>query len=139
MRYAALTIILRGIMRDCQIFFCGISEFRSPMSASFNNFFAFVILFLFSLSSCYSESYFKGNNAFSYSWLTFQIFSRNSKDGVDPVQYGDIVAFRYPYYYTYYWMYFSGSKLYARSCSYSSKYSCAAKNTYTGFQIFKQL
>ncbi|KAK3754939.1 hypothetical protein QZH41_019356 [Actinostola sp. cb2023] len=88
---------------------------------------------------CVGENAFKGNNAFAYSYLTFQIFSRKSVDGVDPVQYGDTVAFRYPYYYTHYWLYFSGSYLYARSCSYSGKYSCAAKNNRFGFQIFKKL
>ncbi|XP_020898961.1 uncharacterized protein LOC110237687 isoform X1 [Exaiptasia diaphana] len=89
--------------------------------------------------TCVSESYFKGNNAFIYSYLTFQIFSRYAKDGIDPVQYGDIVAFRYPYYYSHYWLYFSGSYLYARSCSHSYKTNCARKNSLFGFQIFKKL
>ncbi|XP_031568175.1 uncharacterized protein LOC116302906 isoform X2 [Actinia tenebrosa] len=90
-------------------------------------------------ATCVSESYFKGNNAFVYSFLTFQIFSRNSVDGQDPIQYGDTVGFRYPYYNPSYWLYFSGSYLYARSCSSNTKTSCAYKGNLFGFQIFKPL
>ncbi|XP_032220593.2 uncharacterized protein LOC116603474 [Nematostella vectensis] len=85
-----------------------------------------------------SESYFKGNNWFGYSYAIFQIFSRRSVDGT-PVQYGDIVGFRYPYYYAYDWLYYNGGYWYARSCSYNNKNSCARTNYPTGFQIFKYL
>ncbi|XP_032220566.2 uncharacterized protein LOC116603461 [Nematostella vectensis] len=84
------------------------------------------------------DSAFQGNNWFAYSYAIFQIFSRQSVDGT-PVQYGDIVGFRYPYVYAYSWLYYSGGYWYARSCSYNNKYSCANTNSYTGFKIFKPL
>ncbi|XP_068747943.1 uncharacterized protein [Montipora capricornis] len=81
---------------------------------------------------------FVGNLWLSYSHAVFQIFSRNAMDGT-PVQYGDIVGFKYPYGGNSYWLYRSSSYFYARSCSSSSKSSCAAQNTVTGFKIFKKL
>ncbi|XP_032220567.2 uncharacterized protein LOC116603462 [Nematostella vectensis] len=84
------------------------------------------------------DSAFQGNNWFGYSYAIFQIFSRRSVDGT-PVQYGDIVGFRYPYYYAYTWLYYNGGYWYARSCSYNNKYSCVRTNSPTGFQIFKPL
>ncbi|KAK2553748.1 hypothetical protein P5673_024978 [Acropora cervicornis] len=85
-----------------------------------------------------TTSSFKGNAWLTYSYATFQIFARNAVDGT-PLQYGDLVAFKYPYggrsrwlsYYSYYY--------YARDCSANSKSSCARQNTYTGFKIFKKL
>lgn len=79
-----------------------------------------------------------GNSWLSNNWFTFQIFSRNAVDGT-PVQYGDIVGFKYPYssysaWLTYYNGYYS-----PRSCSNYVKTSCAAQNNPSGFQIFKQL
>lgn len=81
---------------------------------------------------------FVGNLWLSYSYAVFQIFSRNAVDGT-PVQYGDIVAFKYPFAGGSYWLYRYSSYFYARSCSYSSKSSCATQNTVTGFKIFKKL
>lgn len=80
----------------------------------------------------------KGNNWLSYYYTTFQIYSRNAVDGT-PVQYGDIVAFKYPYGSNTAWLYRSGGYFYSNSCSYTSKSSCARENSVTGFQIFKQL
>lgn len=80
----------------------------------------------------------KGNNWLSYYYAVFQIFSRNAVDGT-PVQYGDIVAFKYPYGGYNRWLYRYSSRFYARSCSSTNKYSCATQNTTTGFKIFKKL
>ena len=80
----------------------------------------------------------KGNNWFGYSWTVFQIFSRNAVDGT-PVQYGDIVGLRYPFDGYTAWIKSSGSYFYSKSCNYYRKTACAAVNTATGFQIFKQL
>ncbi|XP_048584914.1 uncharacterized protein LOC125567923 [Nematostella vectensis] len=85
-----------------------------------------------------SDTAFKGNNWFAYSYAIFQIFSRRSVDGT-PVQYGDIVGSRYPYVYADRWLYYYSGYWYARSCSYNSKYSCARENSPTGFQIFKPM
>ncbi|XP_020609048.1 uncharacterized protein LOC110047633 isoform X2 [Orbicella faveolata] len=79
-----------------------------------------------------------GNTWFSYNYVTFQIFSRNAVDGT-PIQYGDIVAFKYPYAFNSAWLYYYSSRFYPRSCSTNSKSSCAAENTTTGFRIFKKL
>ncbi|XP_067034470.1 uncharacterized protein [Acropora muricata] len=84
-----------------------------------------------------TTSSFTGNAWLTYSYATFQIFSRNAVDGT-PVQFGDIVAFKYPYGATSTWLYYS-SYFYARSCSSNNKYSCATQNTSTGFKIFKKL
>lgn len=80
----------------------------------------------------------KGNSWLYYYYSTFQIFSRNAVDGT-PVQYGDIVGFKYPYCAYNTWLYRSSSYFYPKGCSSTSKSSCAAANTGTGFQIFKQL
>lgn len=80
----------------------------------------------------------KGNSWLQYYYTTFQIYSRNAVDGT-PVQYGDIVGFKFPFGSYSAWLYRSGSYFYSKSCSYYNKASCAAVNTYTGFQIFKQL
>ena len=79
-----------------------------------------------------------GNNWLAYSYTTFKIYSRNALDGT-PVHYGDIVDFKYPYGSQSAWLYRSGSYFYSNNCSSTSKTSCAAANTLTGFQIFKQL
>ncbi|KAL9980280.1 hypothetical protein ACROYT_G008842 [Oculina patagonica] len=79
-----------------------------------------------------------GNNWMYYGYSTFQIFSRNAVDGT-PVQYGDIVGLKYPFGGYTAWLKRSGSYFYSNSCSYNNKASCAAVNSYTGFQIFKQL
>lgn len=79
-----------------------------------------------------------GNSWLSYSYTTFMIYSRNAVDGT-PVQYGDIVGFKYPYGSYTAWLYRSGSYFYSNSCSSTSKSSCARENTVTGFQIFKKL
>ena len=79
-----------------------------------------------------------GNNWLAYSYTTFKIYSRNALDGT-PVHYGDIVDFKYPYGSQSAWLYRSGGYFYSKSCSSTSKSSCAAANTLTGFQIFKQL
>ena len=80
----------------------------------------------------------KGNSWLHYYYSTFQIFSRNAVDGT-PVQYGDIVGFKFPYGSHSAWLYRSGGYFYSNSCSTTSKSSCAALNKVTGFQIFKQL
>lgn len=85
-----------------------------------------------------TTSYLRGNNWLNYYYAVFQIFSRNAVDGT-PVQYGDIVAFKYPYGGYNRWLYRYSSYFYARGCSSTSKYSCATKNTVTGFKIFKKL
>lgn len=79
-----------------------------------------------------------GNNWFAYYYVTFQIFSRNAVDGT-PVQYGDIVGFKYPYAFNSAWLYYYSSYFRPRSCSSTSKSSCAAENYTTGFRIFKKL
>ena len=78
------------------------------------------------------------NNWLAYSYTTFIIYSRNAVDGT-PVQHGDIVGFKYPYGSQSAWLYRSSSYFYSNNCSSTSKTSCAAANTATGFQIFKQL
>lgn len=85
-----------------------------------------------------TTSFFKGNNWLSYYYAVFQIFSRNAVDGT-PVQYGDIVAFKYPYGGYDRWLYRYSSYFYSRGCSGTNKYSCATTNTVTGFKIFKKL
>lgn len=79
-----------------------------------------------------------GNNWFRHSWLNFQIFSRDAVDG-SPLQYGDVVGFKYPYAGSSAWLYYYGSRFYARSCSYYDKAACAKENAPTGFRIFKKL
>lgn len=85
-----------------------------------------------------TTSSFTGNAWLSYYYATFQIFARNAVDGT-PVQYGDTVAFKYPFGGSSTWLYRYSSYFYARSCSSTNKYSCATQNTYTGFKIFKKL
>ncbi|XP_027042618.1 uncharacterized protein LOC113670643 [Pocillopora damicornis] len=79
-----------------------------------------------------------GNNWFYYNYVTFQIFSKYATDGT-PVQYGDVVAFKYPYAYNSAWLYYYSRYFYPRSCSSNSKSSCATENRTTGFKIFKKL
>ena len=85
-----------------------------------------------------TTSSFKGNAWLSYSHTTFQIFARNAVDGT-PLQYGDIVGFKYPYGGRMRWLYYYSYYFYARDCSVNSKYTCANQNTNTGFKIFKKL
>ena len=96
-----------------------------------------VAVFLF-FSFSRTTSSMIGNNWLVYYYTTFQIFSRQAVDGT-PVQYGDVVAFKYPYGGYTAWLKRAGSFFYSNSCSSLSKMSCAAVNTLTGFQIFKQL
>jgi len=79
----------------------------------------------------------KENNWLKYSYATFQIFSKDAEDG-DPVEYGDVVGLKFPYSSNSAWLSYYSSYFYPRSCSSSSKTSCAAENTYTGFRIFKK-
>ncbi|CAH3140286.1 unnamed protein product [Porites lobata] len=79
-----------------------------------------------------------GNNWLKYNYATFQLYSRYAVDGT-PVQYGDVVGLKYPYYTSSTWLMRYGSYYRPRSCSSSSKTSCARENTYTGFRIFKKL
>ena len=79
-----------------------------------------------------------GNNWLSYSYVTFEIYSKNDVDG-RPVQYGDVVGLKYPYSSNSAWLTYYNSYFYPRSCSSNSKTSCAAENTHTGFKIFKKL
>ena len=79
-----------------------------------------------------------GNNWLSYSYVTFEIYSKNDVDG-RPVQYGDVVGLKYPYSSNSAWLTNYNYRFYPRSCSNSSKTSCAAENTHTGFKIFKKL
>ncbi|XP_068679459.1 uncharacterized protein [Montipora foliosa] len=83
---------------------------------------------------------FTGNNWMNYYYAVFQIFSRNAVDGT-PVQYGDIVGFKYPFGGSSSWLKrsTSDSKFYSLSCHSTNKYSCATQNTVTGFKIFKKL
>ncbi|KAL9966202.1 hypothetical protein ACROYT_G024241 [Oculina patagonica] len=74
----------------------------------------------------------------TYSYATFEIYAKNAPDGT-PVQYGDVVGLKFPYSSNSAWLTNSGGKFYPRSCSSSSKSSCAAENTWTGFKIFKKL
>jgi len=73
-----------------------------------------------------------------YSYATFEIYSKNADDGI-PVQYGDVVGLKFPYSSNSAWLTFYSSRFYPRSCSSSSKTSCAKENTFTGFKIFKKL
>jgi len=79
-----------------------------------------------------------GNDWLRYIHFTFQIFSRDAVDG-SPLQYGDVVGFKYPYAGYSAWLYHYGSRFYARNCSYSNKAACAKENAPTGFRIFKKL
>ena len=79
-----------------------------------------------------------GSNWLSYAYATFQMYAKNAVDGT-PVQYGDVVGFKYPYFSRDAWLTQSSSRFYPRSCSSSSKSSCAAENKNTGFVIFKKL
>ncbi|XP_020609342.1 uncharacterized protein LOC110047929 isoform X2 [Orbicella faveolata] len=74
----------------------------------------------------------------SYSYVTFEIYSKNADDG-NPVQYGDVVGLKYPYSSNSAWLTQDSGRFYPRSCSSSSKTSCAAENSNTGFNIFKKL
>ena len=93
-------------------------------------------LFLFILNRITSTI--TGNEWLYYSYATFEIYARNAVDGT-PVQYGDVVGLKYPYYTSSTWLMRYGSYYRPRSCSSSSKTSCARENTYTGFRIFKKL
>ena len=88
--------------------------------------------------SCRVTSSMTGHNWLYYSYATFQLYSRYAPLGT-PVQYGDVVGFKYPYYSNSAWLSYYSSYFYPRSCSSNSKYSCARVNSYTGFQIFKKL
>ena len=79
-----------------------------------------------------------GNNWLIYNYATFQLYSRYAVDGT-PVQYGDVVGLKYPYYSSTYWITYYSSYYRPRSCSSSSKATCARENTFTGFRIFKKL
>ena len=79
-----------------------------------------------------------GNQWLYYSYTTFEIYAKYAVDGT-PLQYGDVVGLKYPYYYSSYWMKLYRGYFRPRSCSSSSKTSCATENTYTGFRIFKKL
>ena len=79
-----------------------------------------------------------GNLWLYYSYATFEIYAKNAVDGT-PVQYGDVVGLKYPYYTSSSWLMWYSSYFRPRSCSSSSKTSCATENTYTGFRIFKKL
>ncbi|XP_068678113.1 uncharacterized protein [Montipora foliosa] len=85
-----------------------------------------------------TTSPFKGNHWLYYYHAVFEIFSRNGEDGT-PLQYGDIVGFKYPFGGSSSWLHRSSSNFYALSCSSSYKWSCATTNTVTGFKIFKKL
>lgn len=80
----------------------------------------------------------KGDHWFRYSWVTFQIFSRNAVDGT-PVQYADVVGFKYMYGGYQDWLYYYSGYFYSRPCSYYYKWNCAKNNSPTGFKIFKKL
>ncbi|EDO47641.1 predicted protein [Nematostella vectensis] len=73
---------------------------------------------------------------FRHSQAIFQIFSRDGEDGT-PVEYGDIVGFRYPYYYADHWLSYKDGHWFAHKCSNKAKSTCAKINSPTGFQIFK--
>ena len=79
-----------------------------------------------------------GSAWLSYSYATFEIYSKNANDG-DPVQYGDVVGFKFPYSSNSAWLTYYSGKIYPRSCSSNSKTACAKENTLTGFKIFKKL
>ena len=93
-------------------------------------------LFLFILNRLTSTM--TGNQWFYYSYATFEIYAKYAVDGT-PLQYGDVVGLKYPYYHSSYWMHLYRSYYRPRSCSSSSKTSCATENTYTGFRILKKL
>jgi len=81
----------------------------------------------------------KGGAWLTYSYATFEIYAKNADDGT-PVQYGDVVGLKYPYSSNSAWLtYDPYGAFYPRTCSSSSKTSCAKDNTNTGFKIFKKL
>ena len=101
---------------------------------NFGILFVFVFVFFFvRLTSSMT-----GSDWLTYSQATFQIFSKNAVEGT-PVQYGDVVGFKYPYSSNSAWFTNYGSRFYPRSCSCCNKSSCAKENTNTGFKIFKKL
>ncbi|XP_028517457.1 uncharacterized protein LOC110247610 isoform X2 [Exaiptasia diaphana] len=77
-----------------------------------------------------------------FGWVQgrFQIFSRNVNDG-HPIQYQDIVGFKYNFQSNGAWLYSTSNKMYARSCSYGyyTKSYCAKMNSGFGFHIYKKL
>ena len=79
-----------------------------------------------------------GDNWLTYSYATFEIYSKNTDDGT-PVQYGDLVGLKYPYSSNSAWLTYYGSYFYPRGCSSNGKASCAKENSWTGFKIFKKL
>ena len=96
----------------------------------------FIYVFLFILNRLTSTM--TGNQWLYYSYATFEIYAKNAVDGT-PLQYGDVVGLKYPYYRSSYWMTYYGSYFRPRSCSSTSKTSCARENSYSGFRIFKKL
>jgi hypothetical protein len=97
------------------------------------NSFCFVLFYRWGLT-------WSGNSWFLRAQATFRIFSRNAIDGRS-VQLGDIVGFKYDFQSNTSWLYSTGSKLYAKSCSNGQylKANCAKINTGFGFQIYKKL
>ena len=79
-----------------------------------------------------------GNNWLYYSYATFEIYAKNVVDET-PLQYGDVVGLKYPYYTSSSWITYYSSYFRPRSCSIRSKTSCAKENSYGGFRIFKEL
>lgn len=95
--------------------------------------------FYFNVSYCYRiKSKIVPNDWLFYGWATFQIYSRYAAEGT-PIQYRDIVAFKYPIGGYTAWLYHYSGRFYSRGCSYYKKAACAAENTTTGFRIFKKL
>ena len=87
---------------------------------------------------CRITSSMTGNDWLTYSYVTFEIYSKTAVDGI-PVQFGDVVGLKYPYSSNSAWLTHYSNRFYPRSCSSNSKTSCAAENTHTGFKIFKKL
>lgn len=79
-----------------------------------------------------------GGSWLYYNYATFQIYSKDATDGT-PIQYRDVVGFKYPFGGYSSWFYYYSGRFYARGCSYYNKASCAAENYTTGFRIFKKL
>lgn len=78
------------------------------------------------------------NDWLYFGYATFQIFSRYALEGT-PIQYRDIVAFKYPFGGYTAWLYHYSGRFYSRGCSSYNKAACAVENTTTGFRIFKKL
>ena len=78
-----------------------------------------------------------GNNWLTYSYATFQIYSKDEEDG-EPLEYGGVVGLKYQFSSNKAWLTISGNYFYPKSCSRNMKTACAKEKSSTGFKIFRK-